>query len=101
MGTDYLISAVAEIVGGTLIPGNNDPVVIDELLIDSRRLSHPEKTLFIALVTSRNDGHNYIRELYSKGVRNFLVSAPTPAPPPAGGGKGGGFDTIKFLTPFR
>ena len=76
MGTDHSISAVAEIVNGTLISGDPDSTVFNEILIDSRRLSHPEKTLFVALVTSRNDGHNYIRELYSKGVRNFLVSKP-------------------------
>lgn len=47
---------------------------IKKLLIDSRQLVNPKSTLFIALKTSRNNGHNYISELYSKGVRNFLVS---------------------------
>jgi Alr-MurF fusion protein len=92
MGTDYSISAVAGIVKGTLISGNDDSIIVNELLIDSRRLSHPEKTLFVALVTSRNDGHHYIQELYEKGVRNFLVSkppSPPPTPPPIEGGEGG------------
>lgn len=44
------------------------------LLTDSRSLSNPEETLFFALVTNHNDGHRYIRELYEKGVRNFVVS---------------------------
>ena len=78
MGSDYSISAIAGIVNGVLRSGDGKSVV-NELLIDSRRLSHPEKTLFVALVTSRNDGHHYIPELYSKGVRNFLVSE---LPPP-------------------
>lgn len=43
------------------------------LLTDSRSLCFPEETLFFALHTSRNDGHHYIPELYSRGVHNFVV----------------------------
>ncbi len=50
------------------------PAVISWLLTDSRSLCFPDETLFFALVTARNDGHNYIKELYSRGVRNFVVS---------------------------
>ncbi len=46
---------------------------IDFLLIDSRKLIYPEKSLFFALTSSRKDGHEFIRELYEKGVRNFVV----------------------------
>lgn len=44
------------------------------LLTDSRSLCFPEETLFFALRSERNDGHNYIPELYRRGVRNFVVS---------------------------
>ena len=44
------------------------------LLTDSRSLCFPEETLFFALVSKRNDGHRYIPELYSRGVRQFVVS---------------------------
>ncbi len=44
------------------------------LLTDSRSLGFPEETLFFALVTGRGDGHRYISELYSRGVRHFVVS---------------------------
>ena len=50
------------------------PARISWLLTDSRSLCFPAETLFFALVTRRNDGHNYIRELYNRGVRNFVVS---------------------------
>ena len=40
---------------------------------DSRSLCFPEETLFFAIRTQRNDGHNYIPELYRRGVRNFVV----------------------------
>ena len=43
--------------------------------VDSRTLSNPDRTLFAALVTSRNDGHKYIEKLYSGGVRAFLISS--------------------------
>lgn len=43
------------------------------LLTDSRSLCFPEETLFFALRSGRNDGHNYIPELYRRGVRNFVV----------------------------
>lgn len=46
------------------------------LLTDSRSLAFPEETLFFALRSERNDGHKYINELYSRGVRNFVVSKP-------------------------
>ena len=43
------------------------------LLTDSRSLCFPEETLFFALRTQRNDGHRYIKELYERGVRCFVV----------------------------
>ncbi len=43
------------------------------LLTDSRSLCFPEETLFFALKSERNDGHNFIPELYRRGVRNFVV----------------------------
>ena len=51
------------------------PAVISWLLTDSRSLCFPTETLFFAIVSRRNDGHNYIRELYNRGVRNFVVSS--------------------------
>lgn len=50
------------------------PAVISWLLTDSRSLCFPSETLFFALIGPRNDGHNYIRDLYNRGVRNFVVS---------------------------
>ena len=50
------------------------------LLTDSRSLSFPEETLFFALQSERNDGHNYIDDLHRRGVRNFCVSNSYPIP---------------------
>lgn len=50
------------------------------LLTDSRSLSFPEETLFFALQSERNDGHNYIDDLHRRGVKNFCVSSSYPIP---------------------
>lgn len=50
---------------------HNDEVA--DLMIDSRSVVNPEKTLFVALRTPNNDGHAFIPQLIAKGVRNFLV----------------------------
>jgi Alr-MurF fusion protein len=70
----YTVGKIAEIVSGKILPGGDPGIEIRDLLIDSRRLIRPEGTMFVAVVTSRNDGHQYIGELYEKGVRTFLVN---------------------------
>ncbi len=44
-----------------------------DLLVDSRRLLDPGRTLFFALPGRRVDGHAYVAELYGRGVRHFVV----------------------------
>ena len=45
-----------------------------QLLTDSRQLGRePEKTLFVALRTKQNDGAKYIPDLYTRGVRAYVV----------------------------
>lgn len=44
-----------------------------DLVVDSRRLKQPEKTLFFALPGQRVDGHDFIPALYRAGVRHFVV----------------------------
>ena len=48
-------------------------ITIDHLLTDSRSLCFPESTLFFAIKTPHGDGHTYIPDLYSRGVRAFVV----------------------------
>lgn len=49
-------------------------VQIDTLLTDSRTFRAGPASLFFALSTPSGDGHNFIPALYSRGVRNFVVS---------------------------
>jgi len=57
-------------------PGVEDRV-INELLIDSRKIINPSRAMFIAIKGSHRDGHEFIADAYKKGVRTFLVSSDT------------------------
>ncbi len=71
---NYTISSISTIINGEIIGNNNKNASIKNLLIDSRKLSNPETSLFFAIVGERHNGHSYISELYEKGNRNFVVS---------------------------
>ncbi len=58
--------------GEMLVHGND--IAIEELIIDTRKISRPEVSLFIPLKTDRRDGHDYIGAAYERGVRNFIIS---------------------------
>ena len=70
-----LVSEINRILAGVCTVDNraDKDVDIRYLLTDSRQLgAHPEQTLFFAIKTAKNDGANYIDELYAKGVRVFV-----------------------------
>ena len=67
----YTIESIAKKIGAKRI--GDAEATIDWLLTDSRSLSFPEETLFFALNTKRNNGANYISDLYARGVRNFVI----------------------------
>lgn len=74
---EYSISDISTLIGAGATPGKTLKVPglkIKRLLTDSRSLTYPGETLFFALTTPSGDGHRYIRELYDRGVRNFVVS---------------------------
>ncbi len=48
---------------------------IRHLLIDSRQFTQAENTVFVALNTAKNNGHQYVLGLYQKGIRLFMVNA--------------------------
>lgn len=67
----YSIEEITTLIGARRIGSKN--ASIDWMLTDSRSLAIPETTLFFALKTEHGDGHDYIRDLYEKGVRHFVV----------------------------
>ena len=69
----YSVIDIANIVNGQILGSCSQNLEIKELLIDSRQLIYPGSSLFFAITGKRNNGHNYIEELYSKGVKAFVV----------------------------
>lgn len=69
---NYTINDINKLIGHESAFENAS--IIDQLVIDSRKINFPETSLFFALKSEYNDGHRYISELYNKGVRNFVVS---------------------------
>lgn len=68
----YSISKITKILGAITPELRESEISI--LLTDSRQVFFPAETLFFALSTKNNDGHNYVCELYELDVRNFVVS---------------------------
>lgn len=68
----YTIQLIAEIVSSTHFT-EKQPSLITNLLIDTRNVIDPEGSLFFALTAQRN-GHEFIKDAYTAGVRNFVIS---------------------------
>jgi len=70
------ISDIAKVTGGSFQKGTDDisSSRVKELVIDSRKIFSPEESVFIAIPGERHDGHDYLDDLWEKGVRNFIVS---------------------------
>ena len=66
------LSAIAQYIGAKEV--NSLESEINWLLTDSRSLSFPAESLFFAIKTNRNNGHNYISELYGQNLRYFVIS---------------------------
>ncbi|MCK5066244.1 MAG: bifunctional UDP-N-acetylmuramoyl-tripeptide:D-alanyl-D-alanine ligase/alanine racemase [Bacteroidales bacterium] len=73
MKSDWTLNEIGAEINGTIV-GRGD-TKISSLATDSRTVASCRETLFIALVGGQHDGHNYIGELYERGIRTFLVSS--------------------------
>lgn len=71
---NYTIDEIAKVTQGQLFSRNQTFDNITNVVYDSRKISFPKSSLFVALKGSQNDGHAYIQHAYEKGIRNFLVS---------------------------
>lgn len=68
----YTVQHIAGIIGATV--NTVQDIVVEHLLLDSRKMYAPGSALFFALPGPRRDGHQFIPELYKRGVRSFVVS---------------------------
>jgi alanine racemase len=67
----YSLKHIAEIIGSSAKAGDD---IIEHLVLDSRKIYSPGTSLFFALKGDRRNGHQFIAEVYKKGVKNFVVS---------------------------
>lgn len=69
---NYTLSQIAQIVKAvhTIIHQEEE---IQAVYFDTRQISIPQRALFVAIESHKNDGHKYIHDAYQKGIRNFLV----------------------------
>ena len=72
MKSNWSLHELSSLLKGKVYGRSNLSVSI--ISIDSRTLTPREETLFVALTGERHNGHNYIAELYRRGIRAFLVS---------------------------
>ena len=61
----FKASEIGSIVGGT--SHGEGLLEVDHLILDSRKIISANKSMFVAIVGDRHDGHQYISELYEKG----------------------------------
>ena len=73
MKSPYSISDILNLTEGNLLQKGKDVFNVKNLLIDSRRISNPSESIFIAVKGDRNNGHSFVSEAYQKGVSAFIV----------------------------
>jgi len=72
MTADWTLEKLASLLNGKV--HGRSKQAFSSLSIDSRTLTASGETLFVALTGEQHDGHNYIGELYKRGIRAYLVS---------------------------
>lgn len=71
----FSIHEIQEATSGRFLNSTiHDYYTIKNLVYDTRKITFPESSIFVALRGIRSDGHQYLHQAYSKGIRNFLVS---------------------------
>ncbi len=81
-GIPYEMEDIAKIAGGSFHPSRNVPATIGRIAFDTRKIFEASDTLFVAIRGEQRDGHDFIENAISRGVRNFLVVHVVPASVP-------------------
>jgi len=70
----YTINQIAEIIGNRNSSKIVDDATISQISIDSRTVYNTNELLFFAINGAQHNAHQFIPNLYKRGVRNFVVS---------------------------
>ena len=68
----YQLEDIAEVTNGKLFGEKNK--IVKNIYYDTRLYVENNGHLFIAIKTQNNDGHKFINQAYSKGIRMFMVN---------------------------
>ncbi len=68
----YLFQEISNAIKGEYHGTSNPP--ISNLITDSRTYFNAEESVFFAIKGIRHDGHHHLKELFQKGIRNFIIS---------------------------
>ncbi|MBI3509515.1 MAG: bifunctional UDP-N-acetylmuramoyl-tripeptide:D-alanyl-D-alanine ligase/alanine racemase [Bacteroidetes bacterium] len=68
----YTLSDISRLLDAKNSIINSDDTIL-HLLIDSRRIDHTANTLFFAIKGEHHNAHDFISDIYQKGIRNFVV----------------------------
>ena len=69
----YTFQEISQIIEAKPLQITQAQTRIHHLLIDSRKIAYPAYSLFFAIQGARHDGHTFLKDLYQKGVRNFVL----------------------------
>ncbi len=71
---EYTIQKAGEITNGKIVINAPEHVIIEDLVIDNRKIVHAETSLFFAIKGVRHNGHKFVENCVEQGVYNFAVS---------------------------
>lgn len=74
MNFKYTLHTLQEICEAEIFTTATSLPNIENISTDSRTITLPIQTLFIALVGPNHNGHTYIKDSFNKGIKTFLIS---------------------------
>ena len=69
----YSVSDIKSIINASKFGEFADNVLVADIVYDTRKITFPELSLFVALKGQLRDGHDFLHLAYEKGIRVFLV----------------------------
>ncbi len=70
----YTLKFVASIIQADVLQLHEENAVVKNIVLDSRKISETAESIFFAIKGKRHNGHQYINDLYEKGIRNFVIA---------------------------
>ena len=68
------IKTIASLIEAEIIQTANLDFEINQIILDSRKIIFPGQSIFFAINGERHNAHDYLTQVYDKGVRSFVVS---------------------------